>query len=151
MQEEVKKEEAVAKEVVNQKEVLPAQKQVMDEHEMPSNTDKLVAVTAQAGASLIVFLPVVIPLLIYLMGNKNNAFVMHYAKQGIWSQLAMCGISAIAWGMAFFFMMMGLNIMAGVIFFWGLVNFLFWQTYSMIGTYKAIKGEFYTYPCLDKI
>lgn len=54
-----------------------------DQHFIPSTANRIIAVLAYVS---IIFMPVVFPLIVWIIGS-TNPFVRHHAKRAFWSQL----------------------------------------------------------------
>lgn len=82
-----------------------------------------------------------VPLLIWRM-NTGDPFVAHHAKQAFYIQLFSVGITLLIILAAFF-------VEAETAVFAGLASMMiFWVIFSVVGSVKALSGEYYSYPIL---
>ena len=84
---------------------------------------------------------IAVPLVIYLVFDKKDDFVAHHAKQALFAQAIFGIVSAIAGILTF--------IAIGILL-WPLVAILGAVLFvcSLIGSYRVINGESYSYPLL---
>ncbi len=86
---------------------------------------------------------IIVPLVIYLYFDKKDDFVAGHAKQALVIQV----INAVIWAI-----IGALTMIAIGVFLWpiGLVVGLVWFVCSLIGAWRALQGESYHYPLLDR-
>jgi len=87
---------------------------------------------------------VIVPLVIYLYFDKKDDFVAEHAKQALVIQV----INAVIWAI-----IGALTVIAIGVFLWplGAVVSVAWFICSLIGAWRALQGESYHYPLLDRI
>lgn len=109
-----------------------------------TNDEKNIALLSHLSGVLLYFFPgfnILIPLVIFLIRGKEDGFVAHHSRQALFFQFIM----TIAMGVFLFLSIL----LIGIPFL--IVLVILHIVYSVLGTFAASRGEYYTYPLLDGI